>query len=184
MRIFLAVRFQKNEHLTGQIEALKSELAAEKIKWVESENLHLTLKFFGETKTTLLNEIIKALKDSISGSSAFEISFNHLGIFGSRYQPRVIWMGMEDDSEMRALESKIREALEGIGIEYDRQNFVPHLTAGRIKQLSSKKYFQNVIDKYRAFDSGKIEVKEIVLLQSILHKSGPEYRLIETFPLK
>ena len=91
---------------------------------------------------------------------------------------------MENSQSIVKLESQIRDALIEISIPYDRQNFVPHLTIARIKQLQSKKYFQSVIDKYSAFDSGLIDIDSIFLYQSILRPEGPIYKVLEEFKLK
>jgi 2'-5' RNA ligase len=60
---------------------------------------------------------------------------------------------------------------------------VPHLTIARIKKLNSKKYFQSVVQRYKDFDSGEIAIESIFLYQSILHKEGPEYRVLQEYRL-
>jgi 2'-5' RNA ligase len=183
-RVFLAVSFHNNPILGQYINNIQSELLQEKIKWVAPENTHLTLKFFGPIDDKRIENIKKALKSTLENSSKLKISFNKLRLFGSRYQPRVLWLGMENSESIVNLESQIRNALVEIAIPYDRQNFVPHLTIARIKQLKSKKYFQSVIDKYSEFDSGIIEVDRIFLYQSILRPEGPIYKVLAEFKLK
>jgi len=183
-RVFLAVSFHNNPIIEQYISNIQSELVQEKIKWVTPKNTHLTLKFFGPIDNNSIENIKKALKSALENSLTLKISFNKLGIFGSRYQPRVLWLGMENSQSIIELESQIRDALIEIGIPYDRQNFVPHLTIARIKQLQSKKYFQSVIDKYSEFDSGLIDIDSIFLYQSILRPEGPIYKVLEEFKLK
>ena len=183
-RVFLAISFHDNLILGQYISNIQNKLLQEKIKWVAPKNTHLTLKFFGPIDDNRIENIKKTLKSTLENSSKLKISFNKLGIFGSRYQPRVLWMGMENAQSIVELESQIRNALIEIGISYDRQNFVPHLTIARIKQLQSKKYFQSVINRYSEFNSGPIDINSVFLYQSILRPEGPIYKVLEEFKLK
>ncbi len=182
-RIFLAVSFRDNEFIINYISTIQSELTAQKIKWVEAKNLHITLKFFGPTPAKQIELIETTLDQCLINMHAIELRFTHLGLFGSRYQARVLWMGLENPEALQEPEQKIRQALSGAGFAYDRQNFVPHLTIARIKHLDSRKYFQSVVDRYRDFDSGPIKIDRVYLYQSILHKNGPEYKVLKSWKL-
>ena len=70
-----------------------------------------------------------------------------------------------------------------IGFERDRQNFVPHLTIGRIKNVDDKKFFNQIIEKYATADIQKGNVTEIYLYESILRKEGPIYNVVKSFKL-
>ena len=183
-RVFLAVSFRGNPFISGYIEEIQSKLTAQKIKWVEPENLHITLKFFGPSSAQQILTIKNTLDNCLKNEPKRLLRFNHLGVFGSRYQPRVLWMGLEDERPLKDLERQIRASLIAAGFTYDRQNFVPHLTLARIKHLDSKKYFQSVVDQYRAFDSGPVNVDTVYLYQSILQKSGPVYKVLHSWKLK
>jgi 2'-5' RNA ligase len=78
----------------------------------------------------------------------------------------------------------IRDRLEEIGYDADRQNLVPHLTLGRIKSLKDKQLFQKIIDEHRQISSQKIDIDRILLFESILKKEGPVYQALQTFQLK
>jgi len=183
-RVFLAIRFSGNKFLKQYINEIKSNLMAENIKWIEAGNVHITLKFFGPTAKKELEKIKKELELVLKNENSLQVNFNKLGVFGSKYQPRVLWMGMENVADILELQNKIAVALEGIGINADRQNFVPHLTIGRIKRLQSKKYFQSVVDRYKEFNSGSILIDRLYLYESILRKEGPEYRVLKEYVLK
>ena len=182
-RVFLAIQFKDNLFLSQYINNIQSSLIAENIKWIEAKNMHLTLHFFGKIDNNLIGKVILELKNTLKRQKKFSIIFNKLGIFGSKYKPRVLWLGMENTKELVQLVTKIDQSLENIGIFSDRQNFVPHLSMGRIKQLNSKKYFQSVLDKHQNFNSGEIVVDRIFLYESILHKDGATYRVLKEFAL-
>jgi len=183
-RVFLAINFNDCVFINEYISELKSNLRAENIKWVEPKNAHLTLKFFGPTTNVQLQLIENTLETNLKNKQSFSLVFDKLGIFGSKYQPRLLWMGMENSDDILKLQNEIMLALEGIDIESGRQNFVPHLTIGRIKNLQSKKYFQSVIDHYKIFASPPILINRIFLYESILRKEGPEYRVLKEFVLR
>ena len=183
-RVFLAIRFSGNMFLKQYINDIESNLMAENINWIEAENVHLTLKFFGPTGKKEIEKIKKVLESSLKNEKSLSINFNKLGVFGSKYQPRVLWMGMENADNLLELQNQIAVVLEGIGINTDRQNFVPHLTIGRIKRLQSKKYFQSVVDRYKEFNSGPILIDRLYLYESILRKERTEYRVLKEYVLK
>jgi len=126
-RVFLAIHIKDTVIIYQVINILKSELMAENISWAEPQNLHLTLRFFGPTEDLLLKKIEKQLEVSLQNQKPFSISFNKLGIFGSKYQPRVLWMGMDHIEGMVKLSETINTSIEEIGIHTDRQNFIPHI---------------------------------------------------------
>ena len=105
------------------------------------------------------------------------------GIFGSTYQPRVIWLKINDSNGFQTLAGKINEAILPLGFIPDRQNFVPHLTLGRINFLNDKKYFQDIINKYKTFSSEPQMVSEYHLFESKIKPTGPEYTIIKTNPI-
>ena len=180
-RLFAAIKVQPSENFLAKYFALKKNLKDEQIKWVDPENIHITLKFFGETPEHHIPAISIALKEAAQQSSQFKYEIQNTGIFGSSYKPRVIWFGIQPPDEILQLSENILGALENIGIERDSQNFVPHITIARIKKLEDKKFFQKVLDKYREGDIQKEEVKNFHLFESQLSPLGPRYSIIDSY---
>jgi 2'-5' RNA ligase len=183
-RLFTAIKVHPSEEFLKIYFRLIKSLQADKIKWVDKDNIHITLKFFGETSEDKVDEISQALDDAVYGFSPFDLKLSDVGIFGSSYKPRVIWFGIEKSDTLQELAKSIFRELKEIGIEPDRQNFVPHLTIGRIKYIENKKYFQEVIDKNKKGYIQSIPVEEIILFESILHRTGPEYVVVDKFKLQ
>jgi RNA 2',3'-cyclic 3'-phosphodiesterase len=181
-RIFAAVKITPDEELTKLLKRLQTALAKDKIKWVEPWNLHITLKFFGETPEEKVQEIAKAL-ENIARPAAFTLQCTEPGIFGSAYKPRVIWLGINDHDQLVRIGNGIAYAIQSLGYEPDRQNFVPHLTLGRINFLNDKKYFQQIINANRSFASLPQTVSTFHLFESKLRQSGPEYHIIKSYHL-
>ena len=182
-RLFAALKIVPDEYFLSIYYALMHDLKNDNIRWVSPENLHLTLKFFGETHEDKI-EVINAVLEKISSSvEPFQMTISKTGIFGSSYKPRVIWFGIDDQNQLNELGQMVLEKLNAAGFPIDRQNFVPHLTVGRIKHISHKKSFQESVDKYKAALLQKIRVKEFYLFESILKPTGAEYIPLKKFIL-
>lgn len=174
-RLFAAIKIHPSANYIELFNEISAHLRHERIKWVEPENLHLTLKFFGETDEKLIPFIQQALADAAAKTNPFTLKIANTKVFGSRYDPKVIWFGIEKHDELISLVQNIHTGLEKGGWEPDRQNFVPHLTIGRIRKLNDKTLFQNIINKYNEVDIQMENVHKIILYESILRREGPVY---------
>ena len=183
-RLFAAIKIDPGKEFTRQFRTLKSELHTEKIKWVEEHNIHVTLKFFGETEEERIPEINRVLEEMVVDTTVFSFSLKKLGVFGSSYDPRVVWVGIEPYTDLAHIMTVLRDKMSVIGYEPDRQNLVPHLTLGRIKFLKDKKSFQQIIDQNKDISSQEITVDRFILFESILKKEGPVYLAHKTFRLR
>ncbi|MBQ2853175.1 MAG: RNA 2',3'-cyclic phosphodiesterase [Bacteroidales bacterium] len=183
-RLFLAIPIKTNDNgFIPLLDGLKRQLAHEKrINWVKPDNIHLTLKFIGSTPNEDIPKIIDAVGDMLKNHKSFTMDFNRTGIFGSRYAPRVLWLGMQNTpQELYDLEEDTLTAFDNIGYLRDRQNFVPHITLGRIKELCEKQYFQKIVSGIEQKSYIKQEVNEIILFQSFLRPEGAVYKEIKKF---
>jgi RNA 2',3'-cyclic 3'-phosphodiesterase len=182
-RLFVAIKVNPDKKFLDQVRAMEEKLQHERIKWVEEHNIHITLKFFGETEEKIIPGINKALLNIASSSNAFSFSLKNLGIFGSSYDPKVVWVGIEPYQELVTLMKNMQQELIPLGFNPDRQNLVPHLTLGRIKGLKDKPLFQRTIERYRSISSESLPAESFILYESILKKEGPTYIALETFQL-
>ena len=186
-RLFLAIPIQtEGNGFAPLVDDLRRRLSHEKmINWVKPTNIHLTLKFIGETPPQDETKIIDAVSKVLENQKSFTMDFNRTGIFGARYAPRVLWLGMQQTpDELLKLEEAILTAFDGIGYLRDRQNSVPHLTLGRIKDLCEKQYFQKVVQAIEQKSYIHQEVNEIILFQSILRPEGAVYKVVKKWTLK
>ena len=183
-RLFLAIPIKTNDNgFVPLLDGLKRQLAHEKrINWVRPDNIHLTLKFIGSTPNEDIPKIIDGVGEMLRNHKTFTMDFNRTGIFGSRYAPRVIWLGMQNTpQELYDLEEDTLTTFDNIGYLRDRQNFVPHITLGRIKELCEKQYFQKIVSGIEQKSYIKQEVNEIILFQSFLRPEGAVYKEIKKF---
>jgi len=183
-RLFAAIKIEPGDEFMSVYRNLKHDLRYEKIKWVEDQNIHITLKFFGETEESKIDAIGAVIQKRATATPEFHLLLKSLGIFGSSYAPKVVWTGIQPHDLMVSLMKNLHHDLQAAGYDPDRQNLVPHLTLGRIKLLNDKVIFQRTIERYKGLASSQMPVKELILFESILHREGPEYRALGQFPLK
>ncbi len=184
-RLFVAIKVEPEQTLVETFERFRKWFGKENITWADAGNFHITLKFIGDTAEQEIPAIKSALKKVAVQYASFSLNIKGTGIFGSSYKPRVIWFGVEDPSTtITALSRDIVGVLEEIGIADDRQNFVPHLTMGRIKYLRFKKKLEEKINKFSEVDFQHCAVSSFYLYESELGPDGPVYHILEQYPLK
>lgn len=125
MRIFIAIRF--TEAFKSSILDAQDGLKEYGVKgnYTQPENLHLTLAFIGETERV---EEIKAAVDAVK-FEPFVIRTGKMRCFNGR--SRVVWLGIEGEDKVKAIEQQLRRNLDQRGIDYAKGKFSPHITLVR-----------------------------------------------------
>ena len=153
-----------------------------KIKYVELQNLHLTLKFFGDIDTNGLDVLENAIADVVSEFDLFKIKITGCGAFPNKNHIKVIWVGIDDDAVIKDLHDRLDKEFARLGFDKDRK-FSTHLTIGRMKSAKNKNKVKEVIEEFENFEIGEMEVSEISLKKSTLTPAGPIYEDISIFEL-
>lgn len=182
-RIFIAVRTNHEGSLMRMISSLRTLLGNENIKWVDPAGIHITLAFLGDTAEERIKILDRMLRARCAGFGDFDFILSGAGVFGGRSDPRVLWVGISQAERLHSLYDVISEGLRESGFEIEDRNFRPHLTLGRIKSVSDPERLRAVVKKYEGREFQKVRVKEIVLFESILKKTGPLYIPIGIYPL-
>jgi len=180
-RVFIAVNVHPESELLRMFSSLRAQLGAEKIKWVDPENIHLTLAFLGDTEEKKIKIIAGILKERCNGFQEFEFVLAGAGVFKNYSDPRVIWAGIELSEKLMMLNNIITEGLREYGFVVEDRPFNPHLTLGRIKSLRDTENLKSALEKYRDVVFQRVEVNEVTFYESILMKTGPIYRVLGTF---
>lgn len=155
-----------------------------KVRWVGLEQMHLTLKFLGDTPVDLIPEISQELGLELKRVSSFSFCLAGIGLFGQS-SPRVIWVGVRDETRrLNMLKHRVEQVLAGYGFERDAKPLSPHVTLGRIKAVDSTIALGEKVDRYRAESFQEVKVSRIVWYKSELTPKGPIYRHVAVFPLK
>ncbi|RMF94568.1 MAG: RNA 2',3'-cyclic phosphodiesterase, partial [Candidatus Schekmanbacteria bacterium] len=158
---------------------------SKKVKLVKAESIHLTIKFLGNSKTSLLPNIIQNIENAVCDMTQFQLEAKGLGAFPNLQKPRVIWAGLREKNShiLQQLYFKIEEAMFEVGFEKERREFKPHLTLARIKYPERNTKLEEYISKNVNTPFGEINVKKIDLMKSTLLPQGALYECISEIPL-
>lgn len=149
-----------------------------KVKWVAKKHLHLTLKFLGEVTKEQIENIQNSLKTIEYPQQ--ELTLKELGFFPNEFHPKVIWVDLEPEHYLLKLAQRVDE--ETLIFNKTEQKFKSHLTLGRVKQIKTKKYIEELKDfKIKPL---KFTPTSFSLIKSTLTKDNPIYTVIEDYQLK
>lgn len=186
LRCFIAIDFCKD--ILQQVFWVQNQLVKDgfhEIRWMKADNLHITLKFLGDTEV----EKITVLKDKIdqvcATTRSFELRYEKMGVFPGWANPRILWLGFERSAQLHTLAEKIETACNEMGFEAEKRPFSPHLTIGRFKQdfpLHKMAILREKCSQLH-FDIPKQIIINVHLYRSILKPSGAEYSRIHSSPL-
>jgi RNA 2',3'-cyclic 3'-phosphodiesterase len=183
-RLFIAIKIKPEVPFQTLFQHFKTELKDEPIKWTDIQNIHLTLKFLGETPISSIKPIIGALSEVCKNHDPFRIKIKGCGRFGSSQAPKVLWLGIENQPTLLKLVADIDKSLSIVGFNPEPHKYSPHLTLGRFRSaLDNLELFNNLINSSKEKIIQHIEVNEIILFESQLQKSGPKYSVVKSFTL-
>ena len=149
------------------------------VKLVEPENIHITLKFLGDTNEEYADRIDEIMKDAVKDINPFEIKLKGAGVFPNQNYIKVMWIGIENGEQIGKIVSKIDEKISELGFEKERRRFSAHLTIARVKSAKNKEKLLELIEKYRDIEFGSLKVDTIKLKKSELTPKGPIYTMLK-----
>lgn len=175
MRCFLAVDVP--EEIKRNISRLQQELTGLDTKLVEKENLHFTLKFFGELDEEKMKAVVKRVETI--ATMRCTVSLKGIGFFPNRNFIRVVWIGAESQ-EFLNLHIAINEALADF---FEKEKPVPHLTLARVRSQLYRTRLQEFGDRHQNEEFGIFEVTQIKLKRSTVTRMGPVYEDVKVWDL-
>ena len=175
-RAFIA--FKLSAEVVDALRALQVDLKHQdlKLRWVHPENIHLTLKFLGDTTADQLAAVMGAIEDIAGSHAPLHIEARGLGVFPSLKKARVLWSGVHGDVErLGELRSNLERSLAAIGFQAEKRTFRGHLTIGRVKGRIDKRVLAAAISAVGSFASPPMIADRLILIKSDLKPSGAEY---------
>jgi len=184
-RIFLALPVEPVEPAVERMRQLQKLLPFYQIKWVKTAHFHLTLFFFGEVPEQQIPGLIELLHSTLKNSPAFTFELTGPGIFKKAKEPRVLWFGMKAPDQLYDLKKNIDSAVSTIGFLPDNNGvFRPHMTLGRfLPHQAVSTVLDSALKDPQLSDPIGYSASKLVLFESKLFPTGPQYYPIEVFPL-
>ncbi len=189
IRAFVAIEtpLALQEKIARRIAPLRQRLPPPLVRWVPVTNIHLTLKFLGETSRTTLEQLAALLRAEAAEHISFSILAGGLGVFPNRAQPRVLWIGLTAPDALQALQRNVEGICARLGYPPEDRPFAPHLTIGRINPRlnpEEKQRIRAALEEVKIEELGNIPVEAIHIFQSDLRPEGAVYTRLYTLPLK
>jgi 2'-5' RNA ligase len=172
LRLFVAIPVSEPAHgaIASLIERGKRKLPL--LKWVPPGNIHLSVAFLGDIPEDQLCVVADAIDQACVKQAPLALRLKELGTFGSRRAPRVLWLGIEQDTGVMALQADVAASLRDIDIPLETRPYHPHVTLGRIAPRGPGGDLPKFLGQHEAFDAGTISVTHVQLMQSILQPQG------------
>lgn len=156
------------------------------IKWVPTDNLHLTLKFLGEVDNTEVPRVCDVIVDVASDYEPFELTFGSTGGFPDIDRPRVLFASVDDPSgSLCGLVGQLEVDLAELRFKREPRDYRPHLTLGRTRS-GSRRASAEVVGRLKEQGEtqlGSMIVDKIQIFASFLDKDGPTYQVMGTVNL-
>ncbi len=184
-RVFCAIELprQTRIRLLSQIEKLQTLAPEVRASWSRESNIHLTLKFLGETPQPQLRKFDSAMSRAVKGFSPFPILISGSGVFPGPRDPRVLWVGISDpEGGLANLHLQIEIEGEREGFTREARQFHPHLTLARLRTREGARELARVHEELQ-FAPEEITVNELLLIRSELSSTGSKYSTISKHAL-
>lgn len=181
MRLFIAIAIP--DEIRSAFAAFLQDFRdiAPQVKWVRAENLHVTLKFLGNTDVGKLEQIENALK-AVRNSQPVTLEFYGLGFFPSEKRPRVLWAGLDSSANLRPLAEDIDRSMYQLGFPPEERPFTPHLTLARFNPPGLPPKLSQAVKQHASRGFGSFTAREFHLIESKLKSTGAEYTTVQSFP--
>jgi len=187
MRCFIAIDI--DEKIRNAIADLQKQLASKvdvkkgDLKWVEPNNIHLTLKFLGEITDEQVAEVSEIAKTVAQAHQKFNLEIESVGSFGGR-SAKVIWVGAgRGADELMALQKDLDDLLAQAGYPKEEREFSAHLTLCRVRNPKAGLKLAEAVKQFEHLKLGSISANALCVYQSQLTPAGPIYTLLVSFNL-
>jgi len=148
------------------------------VKWVEPQNIHLTLKFLGNIHRKDIPSIQEIIENVFRERKAIKVRLTSLGAFPHIHRPRAIWIGLKSYND--CLERKI-PFLENefckLGFSKEKREFKSHITLGRVRKVISTDTLAKFIEEFPV-EKKEGFIEKVSLFKSTLTSCGPIYEVL------
>lgn len=179
-RVFVAIELPSpvRRKLIEHIDRLRFTMPEVRASWSREENLHLTLKFLGDTPVTKVEGLAQAAQRAASKVEPFELIIAGCGAFPPGGQPRVLWVGLEDASgQLALLHTALEDECSKAGFPREERPFHPHLTIARIRKPHDSRHLA-AVHKEMGFEPETVRASELALIRSELRSEGSRNTII------
>jgi 2'-5' RNA ligase len=166
------------ERIAAAQDALRGA-APERVRWVEPEKLHLTLKFLGDVASEAIPKLAAGAASRLAGRGGFEVVLAGFGAFPTARAARVVWIGVRAGAaELARLARRLDAAAVKVGLAREHRPYRAHLTLGRLREPAAV-----ALDRFPTLEIPPFRVDEVVLYESRPGAGGSRYVALAHLPL-
>jgi 2'-5' RNA ligase len=180
-RGFISADLANNPSLEAFMQELRT--AGPSLKIVSPDQLHITLKFLGDTEESLVPEIVGPMRRACAGVGPVRLRIRGTGAFPKLSRIIVIWVGLAGAEPLATMADRLDSLLEPLGFQRESRRWTPHLTVARARTPQGLDRVRGILELHEDEIFGDAEVPEIRLKKSVLSPSGPIYSDVERVPL-
>lgn len=184
MRLFIALNLPKKDRERVYRAAKRLREGEMPIKWIGPEHYHITLKFLGDVHRERLGAVEEAMGKIAAATKGFTTEFGGFGAFPTIRRPRVVWLGIGANPELRCLKQDLEWAMGDLGFEAETRAFHPHVTLGRADDRGGAGAFRGLDELIASMRfKGDVKVHTLDLMRSQLSKEGAKYTVLASAKL-
>ena len=183
MRLFIGIGLSPEcrRAIAGAVSPLRKKGIP--VSWTPEPNLHLTLKFLGETMDARLSELAGCMAEAVRDFPPFQLRVEKAGAFPTLRAPRVLWIGIREPLELvRKLHQNMENALSGAGFPRDERPFHPHVTVGRVRGRVAPGWGETYASAVSGVAFEAVFVASYRVYESRLSPSGAHYSVLREVP--
>lgn len=158
---------------------------AAKVRWVPAENIHITLKFFGDTTAEEKTAIVTTMERVVAKVEPLDLAIADVKVVRRGRRPQMVWATVADtDGQLRRLHGRTERLLEQGGFARERRSFSPHITLARVRDGIAS-WEQHMLEEWalaqRHMPAVPFRVADVLLMKSELKPQGAEYTVSQRF---
>lgn len=186
LRLFCAVPLSEEvrERAVRHIELLRERAGDVRASWERPEKLHITLKFLGEIEPSRVEALSLAAERAALQTNSFTLSIEGAGAFPPRGLPRVLWLGIKDETgNLSGLQQSLEREAEREGFMRDERAFHPHLTIARLRRPEGARQLAS-LHQQTGFEAVSFHASKLLVIRSDLGPKGSRYTEISEHNLQ
>lgn len=194
MRTFIAIDLPDaiKQRVADQQRRLERQLGEAQLAgcvlWTAPTNLHLTLRFLGESNAQQVAQLQATLTSVASSCTPMALAPGGLDCFPNFRRPNIVWLAFGGDlASLMALQLACAQGARAAGFALEERPFTPHLTIGRMRRAVAGAELQRCGELLRRLADtaahGKTALHpftadRVTLMESDLRPSGSVYSVL------
>jgi 2'-5' RNA ligase len=183
VRTFIAIELP--QEVREYLESRQTDLASAggDVKWVRTDDIHLTLVFLGNVPVEEIAAVAAAVRGVAALMGPIRLQAGGAGCFPPHGRPRVVWIGIEEPTGALArLQGAVAEATERFAERSERREYKAHLTVGRVRGGRGAEELSEAVAALADAKGPEFEAAEVVIFESVLAREGPTYMPLARVP--